>query len=178
MKRRRLLLAVTGAPLLGVTLTACLGEPTPKSAPQQRPDADIKVRWRAVRGERALLALHRAAVTAHPALAERLAPLTAHHEEHLAVLEADGPLPFGADGIAGAGSSTDGAGSAGVLADPPAPSAPPDPAAALSAIAEAERAAGQDRLADCLAAAGPRLAAVLASIAAAEGAHAVVMETT
>ncbi|TDE14080.1 hypothetical protein [Jiangella asiatica] len=164
-RRRRLLVTLLGAPvaatLAGAALTGCSADPRPKAAPGARAelDADVKVRWSAADGEQALLALHAATVAAHPGLAERLAPLTAHHDEHLAALRDDGPLPFGArDDTA-----------------PAAPEVPADPAAALAAVVEAERAAGDARLTDCLAAAGPRLAAVLAAIAAAEAGHGVVL---
>ncbi|RIQ17517.1 hypothetical protein DY240_22440, partial [Jiangella rhizosphaerae] len=101
--RRRLLALVAGAPMLGAALAACGTDPRPKAAPGPRAslDADVKLRWRAVRGEQTLLALHAATVAAHPGLAARLQPLTAHHEEHLAALRADGPLPYGGgDGAA------------------------------------------------------------------------------
>lgn len=162
--RRRLLVALAGVPLLGGSLLACTTDPLPKAAPGPRLDLDVKVRWTAVRGEQALLALHAAVTAAHPALADRLAPLTAHHSEHLAALTADGPLPYG-------GRPPDD--------DPTAPlgDVPGDPAAALTVVRDAERAASELRVTDCLRAAGPGLAAVLASIAASEAAHGTVLES-
>ena len=164
--RRRLLALVAGAPVLGaaalVALPGCAADPRPKAAPGARSslDADVKLRWRAVASEQRLLALHAATVAAHPDLEGRLAPLTAHHEEHLTVLRDDGPLPFGAAPDA-----------PGVSA----PEVPGEAGAALAAVAEAERAAADARVVACLAAAGPRLAAVLASIAASEAGHGVVL---
>ncbi|WP_157574960.1 hypothetical protein [Jiangella muralis] len=161
--RRRLLMLVAGAPALGVALAACGAEPRPKAAPGPRAtlDADVKLRWRAVHGEQTLLALHAATVAAHPGLAERLQSLTAHHDEHLAALRADGPLPYGP----GPGAGTPAA----------APSVAADADAALAAVADAERAAADACVVAALGAAGPRLAAVLASIAASEAGHGVVL---
>ena len=158
--RRRLLALVAGAPALGAVLAACAADPRPKSAPGARSslDADVKLRWRAVHGELALQALHAATVAAHPDLAERLGPLTAHHDEHLAALRDDGPLPFGASEAPGN-----------------APEVPADAGAALAALTDAERAAADACVVGCLAAAGPRLAALLASIAASEAGHGVVL---
>lgn len=157
--RRRLLVALAGLPLLGVVPAACSADVTPKAAPGGRDDidADVKVRWRAVRSEHALLALHAAVVAAHPSLAGTLAPMTAHHDEHLAALEADGSLPFGAP------------------APPQGPDVPGSPDAALAALAEAEAQASEARIGDCVAATGPRLAAVLASVAACEDGHRIVL---
>ena len=153
--RRQLLVAFATAPLLAGALAACTGDPEPKSAPGLRRDidVDIKMRWRAIRGEQNLLALYAAVVAAHPTLAARLTPLQQHHEEHLAVLQAEGPLPFGA------------------IDPPPVSAAPAAPQAALTALRDAERAQSENRVADCLAAAGQKLAAMLASIAACEAAH-------
>lgn len=157
--RRRLLAALLGTPVLAAGLVACAGDPRPKSAPGTRADldVDVKVRWTAIGGEQALLALHAATVAAHPDLTERLAALTAHHDEHLAALQADGPVPFGA------------------RTPPAAAEVPADAAAALAAVVAAEQAAADARVADCLAAAGPRLAAVLASIAGSEAGHGAVL---
>ncbi|TDD67942.1 hypothetical protein E1262_17150 [Jiangella aurantiaca] len=158
--RRRLLALVAGAPVLAAALAACGADPRPKAAPGPRAplDADVKLRWRAVHSEQTLLALHAATVAAYPDLAARLQPLTAHHDEHLAALRADGPLPYGGgDGTAAA------------------PEVAADPAAALAAVADAERAAADACVVAALAAAGPRLAAVLASIAASEAGHGVVL---
>lgn len=163
--RRRLLALVAGAPVLGAAalavLSGCAADPRPKVAPGARAslDADVKLRWRAVRSEQTLLALHAATVAAHPDLAAALAPLTAHHEEHLAALRADGPLPFGS----------------GDAAAPVPPEVAGDAGTALTAVADAERAAADACVVACLAAAGPQLAAVLASIAASEAGHGVVL---
>ncbi|PZF80233.1 hypothetical protein C1I92_27030 [Jiangella anatolica] len=159
--RRRLLALVAGAPVLGAALAACAADPRPKAAPGPRSalDADVKLRWRAVRSEQTLLALHAAVAAAHPDLAATLQPLTAHHDEHLAALVADGPLPYGFSPDA-------------VVA---APEVAGDAAGALAAVAAAERAAADTCVAASLAAAGPRLAAVLATIAGSEAGHGVVL---
>ncbi|WP_129710914.1 hypothetical protein [Haloactinopolyspora alba] len=159
-RRRRLLVAAAAVPLAGAVPAACGADSAAKTAPGSRArlDADVKVRWRAVRAERVLLRLHRATVESHPDLADTLAPLTARHEEHLATLESGGPLPYGTTGL-------------------PAADVPGDAAAALDAVVEAEAAAGRARVQDCAAATGPRLAALLASVAACESGHAAVLES-
>lgn len=153
--RRRLLIGLGTLPLLGIGLAACGAETASKSGPDRFPDPDSRVRWRATRGEQSLLALHAAIVAKHPSLATSLEPFTAHHTEHVAALEAEGPLPIGADGV-------------------PAPTAvevPDDADAALVTVREAERAAAEARITDCLAAKGPQLAVLLSSVGAAEAAH-------
>ncbi len=161
VRRRRLLIAMAGAPIVGTVLTSCSFGGEAKRPPTNRPDVDARVRWRALRSEHHLIALHSAVVAAHPDLAAILTPLTAHHSDHLAVLEHDGALPVGASGV-------------------PAPAVtevPSDQVAALAAVREAERSAAEVRIADCLAAAGPRLAAVLSSIGASESAHDALLES-
>ena len=166
VRRRRLLICLAGLPMLGPALAACADDAVPKSAPGHRLDVDmdVKVRWRAVEAERALLGLYAATLTAHPGLSDTLAPFTARHTEHLDVLVEGGPLPF----------------SASDPLEPPSPGSadvPADAAAALAAVAEAESAAAEARVADCLAASGSRFAAVLASVAACEAAHAATLES-
>ena len=163
--RRRLLICLAGVPALGAVITGCSGDAAPKAAPGHRRDVDmdVKVRWRAVEAERALLGLHAATLAAHPGLADTLSPLTARHTEHLRVFDEGGPLPFSASGID----------------EEPAEQpvdVPADAAAALAAVAEAESAAAEARLADCLAATGSRFAAVLASVAACEADHAAALD--
>jgi hypothetical protein len=160
-RRRRLLIAMIGAPVLGAALTSCSFAGEAKRPPTVRPDVDARVRWRALRSEHHLIALHAAVAAAHPDLAAALAPLTAHHADHLAVLEHDGPLPIGASGAPASA----------------VPEVPGDRAAALAAVREAERSAAEVRISDCLAATGPRLAAVLSSIGASEAAHDILLET-
>lgn len=137
-------------------MAGCSADTGGKATPVVRPDADARRRWAALRSEQTLLALHAATIATHPDLAAVIQPLSAHHDEHLAVLQADGPLPV----------------AAGAVAAPVAPAVPADPAAALSAVRDAEQAASAARLVDCVAAVSAPLAALLASIAAAEAGHA------
>ncbi len=165
-RRRHLLITFAALPLVGGSLSACTST-SPKSAPGPRTDidADVKLRWRAIVSERSLLALHTATAHEHPGLADVLAPLTAHHEEHLATLETEGPLPFRVSELDLTAQS-----------DRPAPDVAADPATAVATLLEQENAAGQARFDDCLAATGTRLAAALASVAACEFGHGVVLE--
>lgn len=153
--RRRLVVGLAAAPLLGLGLSACsIGHPA-KSAPAELPDADSRLRWAALRGEQSLLSLHAAVVAKHPGLAASLEPLTAHHTEHVAAITAEGPLPIAAGGVP----------------EPSAAAVPDDAGSALAAVRDAERVAADARLTGCLQAAGPRLAGLLASVGAAEAAH-------
>ena len=158
--RRRLLAFVAAAPVLGVVFAGCAGDTAGKAGPTTPSDADSHARRSAIRDELALIALHTATAARHPDLAAALAPFTAHHHDHLATVEADGPLPVGADATTA----------------PDAPAVADDPATALAAVRDAEQAAADARVADCVGAVGPRLAAVLASIAASEASHDVALE--
>jgi hypothetical protein len=175
-QRRRLLLALAGTPLLGGILAACTRELASKSAPPGvAPDADTRVRWRAVRAEQQLLILHAATLARHDDLAETVAPLTEHHRQHLLALLDEGPLPR----LAALSLDLPGESAAESDGDVPdvdldlvdAPDIADDADAALDALREAERAAANDHAAECLRASSPRLAMLLASIGAAEAAH-------
>lgn len=161
LDRRRVLALALATPLLGVSLAGCAGDDTGKAPPSGVPvDADARVRWTAIRAEQGLLALHAAVVAAHPGLAATLESLTAHHYKHLTAVDVNGQLPPGAAGVA----------------EPVAPTVPADADGALAAVLDAERAAGDQHLAGCMAAAGPALAALLGSLAAAEAAHGRLLE--
>jgi hypothetical protein len=150
----------------GLGATACSrggGAPAPSDPPSTAPapDPDAGLRESARRAEEALVALHVATVARHPGLDAALAPVTVHHRVHL-------------DALAGTASGP------AVTATGPTTTTPPpgvsdDPAAALAAVREAEADAAAERLLDCLASTDPGLAAVLASVGAAEAAHAALL---
>lgn len=175
MRRRRLVLALIGVPVLGAALGACTAEPSAKlPAPGDPPDADTRLRWRAIQAEHGLLVLHAAAVAKHAALDELIAPVSAHHREHLQALLEDGPIPRVAlvasawrDGSGSGDTSLSGA----KLGANALPDVPDNPGAALELVRDTEQAASAAGIAECLQASGPRLAMLLASIAAAEAAH-------
>ncbi|MGV9317027.1 hypothetical protein ACWDR0_33365 [Streptomyces sp. NPDC003691] len=166
---RRRALAVTGATAGAVVtgaLSGCSGEPSepggrdrahgaagarerggaPEGSGTAAADAALRKRL-AVSGG-ALRDRYDAVIAAHPALAGRLAPLRAASAAHTTAL---GGAP---------------------AAGGPGPSAvPPDPAAALTELAAAERRSSA-ALTTALAGAGPELARLLASVAAAGAANA------
>ncbi|NDL59288.1 hypothetical protein [Phytoactinopolyspora mesophila] len=180
-QRRRLLLALVGTPALGMSLAACTQGPSSKHAPPGvAPDADTRVRWRAVRAEQELLIRHAATLDQHAELSDHLAPLTSHHWQHLAALLDEGPLPrlatLSVELPSGAESGGDASAIDLDLVD--APEIPDDADAALEALREAERDAAEAQTAESLRAAAPRLATLLASIAAAEAVHHASLEDT
>ncbi|WP_166351648.1 hypothetical protein [Phytoactinopolyspora limicola] len=183
VRRRRLLVAAFGLPVFGVVVAGCT---TPRQAkqpaPQPAPDADARVRWRAARAEESLLIRHAATVERHPELDDVLSPLTAHHRQHLVALLGEGPLPRLATLQLTSPSDTGAAETEGSLVvDLDAVEIPniPDKADdALGALRDAEIDTADTHTDGCLHAAGPRLATLLASIAAAEAAHHVVLETS
>lgn len=146
---RRALLAVSAT----LPLAACTQEPTP--AP---PDPDDLLRAEAVARERGLLREYDAVLLALPGLAARLTPLRGHHAEHLLALTGRAATP-----------SADPSGDAAPRVPPPATAT-----AALSGLAEAERVAASAHRAGALAA-SRELAALLASLAASEASHPVVL---
>jgi hypothetical protein len=125
------------------------------------PDPDAGVRESARRAEEALIALHAATVVRHPGLGPTLAPATGHHRRHL-------------DALAGTTRRPAASGTGPTTTTTP-PGVPDDPAAALTAVRDAEADAAAERLLDCLASTDPGLAAVLASVGAAEAAHAALL---
>jgi hypothetical protein len=137
--------------------------------------------------ERALLAQYDATLSRHRTLATRLAPLRSDHLAHVRALEHALGLEPAADptGRTSPTSSTSGAGGAGSAGGPtgdsgsPAvPTVPASPAAALAALRTAERTARAHRSAAALAAASSDRAALLASIAACEASHGLVLTPT
>ncbi|PRX04111.1 UNVERIFIED_ORG: hypothetical protein CLV66_10874 [Actinomadura viridilutea] len=123
------------------------------------PAPELAVLVGAIAAEQDLIALYEAARGAHASLAGRLAPVLAHHREHLAVLRRH---------------YVPGSGRFARTAPLPAPRAqrvPGDPSGALAALRSAESRAAAARAAEA-GRAGPGLAQLLASIGACEAGHA------
>ncbi|MEU0102568.1 hypothetical protein [Streptomyces sp. NPDC006267] len=157
---RRGALTTTGALALGAVLTGCgggddaagSGKPAHAAARAER-----ALREKAVRDGGLLLARYDLVAEAHPATAAGLAPLRAAVGEHGKAL-----APPGAKGPA------DGAGKSPSAAPVPVPAGPE---AAVRELAAAERRRA-DAYTEALLTAGPELARLLASVAAAAAAHA------
>ncbi|MGX1949836.1 hypothetical protein ACWIGY_06040 [Streptomyces anulatus] len=159
---RRGALTATGALALGAVLTGCGGgdeaadggKPARSGARAAAAKTERTLREKAVRDGALLLAQYDLVAEAHPATAAGLAPLRAAVREHGKAL-----APPRAEGGA---------------EKPPA--APPDPVSAAPKAAVRELAAAERRradvCADALLTAGPELARLLASVAAAAAAHA------
>jgi len=126
---------------------------------------DVAVARDAIAGENLMISRYDAALAAVPALAGSLTPLLEQHREHLVRLQARLIEPA-------AGSQQDQSPSG------PAPTAPPQvpasPAAAQAYLREAEQTAASTLLGK-LTAASPSLAQLLASIAASEASHALLL---
>jgi hypothetical protein len=137
-------------------LAACTG---PDAAPAPDPTAEVIADlWT---GEQALVTRYRQVHAAFPALRPVLGGVLADHVAHVAALEAlRSP---------GAASPTGAAGTTAAARPVPA-----TPAAALADLARAERAAATAATGACLLAAGDT-AALLASLAACEASHLVVL---
>jgi len=129
------------------------------------PGPDVAMLRGAIGTEQALIARYRSAMAGSPALAGTLSPLLAQHREHLARLTSMLIEPPGR--------------SASPQATPsPASTAAPGtgPAATLAALEAAESDAARS-LAGRLALAPPALAQLMASIAASEASHALLLRT-
>ncbi|MFD4358406.1 hypothetical protein [Streptomyces anulatus] len=158
---RRGALTATGALALGAVLTGCWGgdeaadggRPAHSGARAAAAKTDRTLREKAVRDGALLLARYDLVAEAHPATAAGLAPLRAAVREHGKALAP--PRAKGGE-------------------KPPA--APPGPVSAAPKAAVRELAAAERRRADvyaeALVTAGPELARLLASVAAAAAAHA------
>jgi len=159
---RRTVLAATAAalPLLagGCKGIAALGTPP-------KPLADVAVARAAMAGETVLIARYEAVLAAVPGLAGSLRPMLAQHTDHLARLRARLIDPRAGDRAAQGPSAAPSPGAAGV---------PSSPAAALTYLRDAERAAAQSLLGR-LHVASPSFAQLLASIAASEATHALLL---
>jgi hypothetical protein len=158
-RTRRSVLAVSVAalPLLagGCKGVGALGTPP-------RPGPDVAAARRAIGAEMAMIGRYEAVLGAVPGLGDRLRPLLHAHRDHLARLRAVLVVP------------------AGVSAQPARPATEHQPRvpatgpAALGYLAGAERAASARLLAE-LRAAPPSFAQLLASIAACEASHALLL---
>jgi hypothetical protein len=121
--------------------------------------------------EQRLIAAYDATAAAHPALATRLAPMRADHAEHASALE----RALGRTPPATLGTSSPGTGSAGAGTPTPAPPrVPGNRTRALAALRAAERAAAAARASAAETAPADR-AVLLASIAACEASHEVLL---
>jgi hypothetical protein len=162
---RRRVLAGLGATLL---VSGCSAAPRSGDEPVEAPtvDPDEEILRAAADAERALLAAYGATIARHPTLTERLAVFSAHHGEHLAAFTNAPPSPSGPIQSATA-NPIDPAAATGVS---------DDPLAAVATLATAERAAAGRSLGD-LDGASPTLARLLASVGAAEAAHAALLGT-
>jgi len=166
---------------LAALLSACTTAPRPRRSPAA-PDPDLALTDAAVARERLLLAAYDAVLATTPALAAQLGPLRADHLVHLAALGASPKPPLAAPGthsLASSGAPVPGA---------PVPGAPaaraPHPHVPAARGAKGARTAaelpGLERRAAAAHAAAAvtcsrRLAPVLASLAASESSHEVVL---
>jgi len=161
---------------LAALLSACTTAPRPRRSPAA-PDPDLALIAAAVARERLLLAAYDAVLATTPALAAQLGPLRADHLVHLAALGASPKPPLAAPGthsLASSGAPVPGA---------PAARAPhphvPAARGAKGARTAAELPGLERRAAAAHAAAAVtcsrRLAPVLASLAASESSHEVVL---
>jgi len=158
--RRGVLAAVVSLPLVA---TGCKGIGALGTPP--RPQPAVTVVRDAIDGETLMISRYQAVLAAVPSLAGPLGPLLQQHREHLARLRARliEPAPASRAGHSPA-----------VAASPAAVQAPGTPAAARAYLREAEQAAAQALLGR-LTAAPPSLAQLLASIAASEATHALLL---
>jgi hypothetical protein len=130
-----------------------------------RPAPDVAVLRGAIGTERALMARYRSALAASPGLAGTLGPLLAQHYEHLARLTAMLIEPSGAGDTPSASPSVS------------VPAGAGSPSAATLAALEADETAAASAQAGRLVMAPPALAQLLASIAASEASHALLLRT-
>lgn len=184
--RRGALLAAGAA--AGGLLTACSdsgddGSRSPASAAAVRAAKALRVKSAGTSGE--LLRQYDAVLERHPDQATRLTPLRDSVARHVTALSpppqppkkggSAKPSPSLSRSASAAPSSAPSlgmaAGNARDGASGPAPSVPADPGAAVRALAAAERRTA-DAHADALVHAPPELARLLASLAAADAAHA------
>ncbi|MFJ4003273.1 hypothetical protein ACIPWL_07430 [Streptomyces sp. NPDC090023] len=153
-RRRSLLASLAG---FGALLAGC----SSGSGPAERAaSAATRARARAARDSADLLARYDAVLAAHPALADRLAPLRSAVAAHR-------------DAFGGADDSKakNGKNKKATASPSPAPTAPADQKEALTSLAAAERTVA-DRRAGALLEVPGELARLLASVSAAGSAHA------
>ncbi|MEI5005977.1 hypothetical protein RB196_00145 [Streptomyces sp. PmtA] len=181
--RRRALLA-SGAVAVGA-LTGCSSDaPGPRRATTRSESAETALRRASAGLSSALLLRYDAVLTAHPALAARLAPLRAEVVRHVEALAPTGarplpgtspdpsasrsPSPSSPATPAASGPGRPGPSSASGPVPPPVPA---DAAAAVRELAAAERTTADAHTA-ALSGAPPEYARLLASVAAAGAVHA------
>lgn len=159
--RRGVLAAAVSLPLVATGCRGIGGLGTPPS-----PQPNVAILRDAIDGEILMIARYSAVMTTVPALADSLRPLVRQHREHLATLRARliEPRP---------GTRPERPPSA--RASPAGTHVPGTPAAAHAYLRRAEQAAAQTLLGK-LTAAPPSLAQLLASIAASEASHALLLE--
>lgn len=160
--RRRSMLAAT---VMTVPLVAagCKGVGGLGTLP--KPGPDVAVLRGAIGTEQALIARYRSAMAGSPGLAGMLGPLLAQHREHLARLTAMLIEPASPSATPRPSPSSSGAAGPGSA-----------PAATLAALEAAETEAASS-LAGRLALAPPALAQLMASIAASEASHALLLRS-
>lgn len=159
--RRSVLAAAMALPLAAAGCRGIGGLGTPP-----RPLPDVAVLRDAIAGETRLISRYTAILAAVPTMAATLRPILDQHQAHLARLKARLVLP----GAAG-GASPSPRESASRLAG----QVPGTPAAAQAYLRGAEQGAAQALLRH-LVAASPSLAQLLASIAASESTHALLLD--
>ncbi|UQX03265.1 hypothetical protein [Streptomyces sp. RerS4] len=180
---RRSLLAGAAGAAGAALLTGCTGGGDPSGADSGIP-LERRMREAAVRESEQLLERYDATLAAHPALAERLAPLRAAVAAHASALAF--PAPEGkasaSPGAAAGASRTPRRRRRRLLRRRPgAPAAsrepvPAQPAEAVGALADAERSLSEARTI-ALAGAPGELARMLASVAACGAVHAYLLTT-
>jgi hypothetical protein len=159
--RRGVLAAAVSLPLVATGCRGVGGLGTPPS-----PLPDVAILRDAIDAETLMIARYGAVMTTVPALADSLRPLVRQHREHLATLRARliEPRP-----------STRPEHPPSAHASPAGTHVPGTLAAARAYLRRAEQAAAQTLLGK-LTAAPPSLAQLLASIAASEASHALLLE--
>ncbi|MFZ3473294.1 hypothetical protein ACODT3_09800 [Streptomyces sp. 4.24] len=159
----------------GIAGAALLSGCSDGDAPGAEPEIPLERRMResAVRESERLLERYDATAAAHPALAQRLAPLRASVAAHTAAL-ADTRSPAPSRSAPPSPSSASASASAPAAAGAPGAGAepvPPKPAEALAALSDSERSLAEARTIS-LAGAPGELARMLASLAACGHVHA------
>jgi hypothetical protein len=142
-------------------ISACTGS---DDAEPPGPTPDQRLAARVTDEIRILAASYAATITRHPDTRAELAPLAAEHEAHIVALVALTPTP--SDSASPSNSSAS--------PSPSPPPVPPTAAAAHTSLATSERAAAARRRGQA-GRAGPELARLLASIAACEAVHAMLL---
>jgi len=159
--RRSVLAAAASLPVVAAGCSKGIGAlGTPP-----RPSPDVAVVRDAIDAETFMIARYNAVLTAVPALAGSLRPLLQQHHEHLARLRARLIEPP---------ASSQAQDTSSAAATPAPPPAPGTPAAAQNYLRLAEQAAASTLLGK-ITAAPPSLAQLLASIAASEATHALLL---